>query len=241
MAMLHAAGYHSLTARQLVSYLHGGSVPSPSVAITFDDGPRGLWTYADQILARYHLHGIAFIITSRVGTHLPYYLTWQEIQRMYSSGRWDFESHTDDLHNMVPINASGQLGDPLTNLIWLPSKHQRETLPEFESRIRTDLLESINDITENQLPRPTLFAYPFSVSVGAPPHTASGYANQLIHMLFAAAMTNYVDPAVPLSRREAGSGFISRLEVTRTDSAATLFSTLAADSQPSDRRHQRFR
>lgn len=228
MAMLKAAGYHTLTAGQLVHYLRGGSVPSPSVAITFDDGTRGLWTYADTILARYHFHGISFVITGRVGTHRPYYLTWQEIRSMYSEGRWDFESHTDHLHELVPINASGRLGDALTNLIWLPSQHRRETMPEFITRVRDDLSDSISELTQNQLPRPHLFAYPFSEKFGAPPQTASGYANRLIHQTFAAAMTNYIDPPVSLSRREAANGLISRMELTREDTADTLFSRLQA-------------
>jgi poly-beta-1,6-N-acetyl-D-glucosamine N-deacetylase len=228
MAMLKAAGYHTLTAGQLVHYLRGGSVPSPSVAITFDDGTRGLWTYADKILARYHFHGISFVITGRVGTHRPYYLTWQEIRIMHSSGRWDFESHTDNLHQKVPISASGRLDDPLTNLIWLPSQHRRETMPEFIARVRDDINDSISELTENQLPRPQLFAYPFSESFGAPPQTASGYANRLVQQMFAAAMTNYIEPPAPLSRREAAAGLVSRMELTREDTAGTLFSQLQA-------------
>jgi hypothetical protein len=126
----------------------------------------------------------------------------------------------------VPLTASGQLGDPLTHEIWLPSKNRRETLAEFRVRVRDDLLDSIADFAENQLPRPALFAYPFSASRGSPPFTASGYANKFIHELFAAAMTNYVAPATPLSRREAATRFISRLEVTSADTAEMLFTRL---------------
>jgi biofilm PGA synthesis lipoprotein PgaB len=227
MAMLHAAGYHTLTAKQLVTYLHGGSVPSLSVAITFDDGTRGLWTYADKILARYHFHGISFVITGRVGTRRPYYLTWQEIRRMYASGRWDFESHTDSLHQLVRVSASGALGDPLTRLIWLPGKHRMETLAEFEARIRADLRDSISDMAENGLPRPQLFAYPFSDSLGARPYSAAAWSTRFVNKIFAIAMTNYLDPAVPFSRREAASGGqVSRLEVFSSDTAASLFSQM---------------
>ncbi len=226
MAMLHAAGYRTLTARQIVRYLHGGSVPSPSVAITFDDGARGLWTYADKILQRYSFHAISFVITGRVGTHQPYYLTWQEIELMYASGRWDFGSHTDNLHQLVPVSGSGRLGDPLTQVTWIRSKRRLETISEFRRRVQHDLLTSIADLREHHLPRPRLFAYPSSESFGAPPYSASAYSNALIHRLFSGAMTNYLDPAVPLSRREATSAIISRLEITRPDSAAWLFGRL---------------
>jgi poly-beta-1,6-N-acetyl-D-glucosamine N-deacetylase len=226
MAMLHAAGYHTLTARQLVRYARGGSVPSPSIAITFDDGTRGLWTYADKILHRYSFHGISFLVTSRVGTHQPYYLTWQEVRSMYASGTWDFESHTNDLHHKVLISPR-HLGDPLTQPIWLAAKHRKETLPEFLARVHKDLIQSITDIKKIGLPRPALFAYPFSDSLGARPHTAARYADKMIHEMFALAMTNYLSPATPLSHREvAAGGIVSRLEVTSADTAATLFDRL---------------
>jgi peptidoglycan/xylan/chitin deacetylase (PgdA/CDA1 family) len=229
MAMLHAAGYHTLTARQIVRYVQGGSVPGRSVAITFDDGTRGLWTYASTILRRYHLHAISFIITGRVGTHRPYYLTWQEVRSMYASGNWDFESHTNDLHTQVPV-APGRLGDPLTQRIWLPREHRLESMMEFRMRVQQDLLQSISDIQADHLPRPVLFAYPFSDSVGTRPYAASEYSNKIVHKLFAVAMTNYIDPAVPVSRREASTGLLSRLEVTSKDTGASLFTRLRETS-----------
>ena len=176
---------------------------------------------------RYGFHGISFLITGRVGTHQPYYLTWQEIDRMHASGRWDFESHTANLHQRERVSASGRFGDPLTQLIWIRSKRRLETDAEFRDRVRHDLLASIGIMREHGLPRPALFAYPFSESFGAPPYSASAYANRLIHRLFAAAMTNYLDPAVPVSRREAAGGTISRLEITGADTAATVFRRLA--------------
>lgn len=226
MAMLRAAGYHSMTSSQLVRYLSGKTVPSRSVAITFDDGTRGLWTYADQILKRYGFHGISFVITSRVGTHKPYYLTWQEISLMSASGRWDFGSHTNNLHHKVQVSASGRQGDPLTEQIWLPARHRLETLPEFVARVRTDLHTSISAFTSRHLPRPRLFAYPFSDSLGTAPHNAARLANRLIRQIFAGAMTNYVTPPVPLSRREAATRVLGRLEVHSNDTAASLFTGL---------------
>jgi peptidoglycan/xylan/chitin deacetylase (PgdA/CDA1 family) len=226
MSMLRSAGYHSMTSSQLVRYLRGETVPSRSVAITFDDGTRGLWTYADQILKRYGFHGISFVITSRVGTHKPYYLTWQEISRMSASGRWDFGSHTNNLHHKVQVSGSGRQGDPLTERIWLRGRHRLETLPEFVARVRGDLRTSIRAFTSRSLPRPRLFAYPFSDSLGLAPHTAARLANRLIRQMFAGAMTNYVRPPVPLSRREAATEVLGRLEVHSKDTAASLFAGL---------------
>ena len=101
MKMLHRAGYHTLGAADVLRYRQGGDVPPRSVVITFDDGTKGLWTYADPVLERYGFSAISFLITGRVGTHQPYYLTWPEVSRMQASGRWDFESHTHALHRKI--------------------------------------------------------------------------------------------------------------------------------------------
>jgi poly-beta-1,6-N-acetyl-D-glucosamine N-deacetylase len=225
MAMLHAAGYHALTAGQLVRYAQGGSVPSRSVVITFDGGGRGLWTYADKILRHYRFHGIAFLTTSRIGGRYPYYLTWQEIRSMYSSGYWDFESYTNDLDQTAPI-APGKLGDPLTQRIWLSSKHRLESVPAFVRRVRNDLTQSIIDIENNRLPSPILFAYPFPQSPGAPGDNASTHASSIISRLFALALTSDAGLPVPFSHREAAGGTANRLEITSSDTAATLFNRL---------------
>ena len=77
-------------------------MPPHSVMITFDDGAKGVWQYADPVLARYDLHATAFIITGFVGTHAPYYMTWDEIAELHDSGRWDIEAHTHLGHVQVP-------------------------------------------------------------------------------------------------------------------------------------------
>ena len=110
LTALEAAGYTSITSDQYVDYLNGGEVPERSVLITFDDGTHGLWTYADKILERHGMHGVSFLITGNVGAKRPYYLSWQEIERMADSGRWDFQSHTRKMHARLPVDATGNVG-----------------------------------------------------------------------------------------------------------------------------------
>ena len=50
MRTIHEAGWSTLTAAQIVAWMHGGRCPH-SVMITFDDGAKGVWQYADPILA----------------------------------------------------------------------------------------------------------------------------------------------------------------------------------------------
>ena len=130
--------------------------------ITFDDGTHGLWTHADKILERHGMHGVAFLITGNVGAKRPYYLSWQEIDRMAASGRWDFQSHTRKMHARMPIDAAGAVASEMVHRRWLFESNRAETLGEFELKIREDLRGSVQDIVGHGLPRPRLFAFPFS-------------------------------------------------------------------------------
>lgn len=236
MAALERAGYRSLTTDQFVDYLKGGPAPRRSVYITFDDGPDGLWVYGDRILARHHMHGAVFLISGRVDRR-PYYLSWNEIGRMAGSGRWDFQDHTHDLHLRGAVDAAGHTASMLANRLWLKDENRLETRKEYERRVTADIEQSFADFADHGLPRPRLFAYPFSeaterVNVPQPGPTLQ----DLMNRYFVATMTN--DSARPLTagRRAASARVVQRLEVLRTTGPAALMSRIARWTQvaPSD-------
>jgi hypothetical protein len=95
MAALHRAGFHTVTARQMLAFLHDhAQLPDRPLLIAFDDGLGPEWRVADPILAKYHMHATAFAITRRV-QHGFYYLHPAETEAMIESGRWDMERHAD--------------------------------------------------------------------------------------------------------------------------------------------------
>ncbi|MGN6333089.1 MAG: polysaccharide deacetylase family protein [Motilibacteraceae bacterium] len=221
MEMLHEAGYRTLTAQEFLRYRAGGDVPPRSVLITFDDGTRGLWTYADQVLARYGFTAVSFLITGQVGTHAPYYLTWSQVERMERSGRWDFESHTHDLHTKV-VGPDGQDASALTARLPVAGGG-RESLAAFRARITADLQQSLRDFAAHGLPRPQLFAWPFSDVVGEqsdPPAAAAATAE--VHQLFKTAFVDVGRP-LPATREEVAGGTVQRLELFADDTDRTLF------------------
>lgn len=217
LTALKAAGYTSITTDQYVDYLNGGEIPERAVMITFDDGTHGLWTYADKILERLGMHGVSFIITANVGEKRPYYLSWQEISRMAASGRWDFQSHTRKMHAKLPIDAEGTVASEMVNRRWLFEEGRRETLAEFEDKIRTDLQGSIDDITGHGLPRPRTFAFPFSQGYrlleGGDPEAAA-VAEAVIDELFAGSFNNAPPQPLPPGARAAEAGMTGRIEIT---------------------------
>lgn len=225
LAMLQAAGYRTLRASQFLAYRQGRYTPPPrSVLITFDDGTAGLWRYADSILEKYGFTAVSFLITQRVGTRKPYYLTWDLVQQMSATGRWDFESHTANLHTKIRT-ANGTLGGALSHRMQVNGRW--ETQQAFEARVRSDLERSISDITAHGLPRPELFAYPFSdvVAKGAEGQEAA-VPRSIVSSLFPIAFVDVEPGALPASRREVLKQVISRAEVFHSDDELSVFHRL---------------
>jgi peptidoglycan/xylan/chitin deacetylase (PgdA/CDA1 family) len=162
MSLLHSAGWHTITNADFIDWINGGDLPAHSVLVTFDDGARGVWRYADPVLRQYGMHATAFIITGWVGTHVPYYMTWPELQRMQADGHWDLQAHTNLGHTRVAADAKGNVKPFLATQAWLPGQRRVETIAEYTRRVSADLQACIAAFRAHGLPRPWLFAYPFS-------------------------------------------------------------------------------
>ncbi|MFI9639313.1 polysaccharide deacetylase family protein [Micromonospora sp. NPDC051925] len=226
LTALRAAGYRTISSAQYVDYLRGGAVPARSVYLTFDDGTRGLWSYADKILERHDMVAAAFLITAQVGEHRPYYLSWAEVNRMARSGRWSFQAHTHDLHTRVQT-APGQLGSPLTHRRWEPTTGAQESLAAYEQRLTADFDAMFAAFAAHDLPRPQLFAYPFSeIGDATTDPEAAAFSRDLIAARFVGALTNKSLAPDPTSRRSAAGGQVERAEVYATTSAAELVSAV---------------
>jgi biofilm PGA synthesis lipoprotein PgaB len=222
-----AAGYHTLTTDQLVSYLHGGATPPRSLYLTFDDGTQGLYEYADSILERNHMTAASFLITGRLGHNQPYYLSWPEIALMAASGRWDFQAHTYDLHSRGEVGPAKAFGSLLTGSSW-PTSSRMETVPEHVRRVSQDFTHMFADFANHGLPRPQVFAYPFSESDPSYDRAAVEATAAVIAKDFAVALTNKMSEPTPVSRRSGIAGVVERLEVFGTTDTSTLLAEIGA-------------
>jgi biofilm PGA synthesis lipoprotein PgaB len=227
MAALHRDGFHTISAATFVHFLDDSSVrlPSRPLLITFDDGAKGTWIYADPVLRRLHYRATVFLITGDVSHHQPYYLDWAEVEAMHRSGRWDFGSHTSNGHGRIPVDGTGTTNPFLTNREWLADQDRLETLDEYRARVTADINRSITDIVSHGLPRPRMFAYPFSAfrtptnDPAVPP-----VLDSILKARFRALMDNVNDPTA-VSRGM--SSPLPRVEVYRTTTTAALLKQLA--------------
>lgn len=228
LQMLHVAGYQSLTLQEFQDYLSGDYLPSTrSVLITFDDGTSGLWTYADRILERYGFRATSFVITGSVGTHQPYYLSWPELRRMQATGRWEFGSHTNDLHHRVSDPVAGHPAGLLAPQV--DASGELEDGAAYAARVAADLDASVAAMTEHGLPAPRAFAYPFSQAgdgTGTPPDET--VAGRLIHERFDLAFVNSSGTASGVSTGPPADGLIHRFELLADDDHRTLFEQVVA-------------
>jgi hypothetical protein len=173
-------------------------------------------------------------ITGRVGTHRPYYLTWQELARLKDSGRWDVESHTREGHGRIVVDQRGTRWPALINRTWFANDGRLETLGEFSVRVTRDLRGARADLVRHGFPAPILFAYPFSAEISPTNDPAApAITRAIVARLFAGSMTNVL-PDRMVSNRDRGRRSIPRLEVFRATSVRMLCAriALAAPSSP---------
>lgn len=237
LVALAEAGYRTVGSQEYVDYLNGAPAGPRSVYVTIDDGTAGLYRFADRVLQRQHMRAAAYLVSSRVGTHKPYYLTWKQVRQMRDSGRWDFEAHTHDLHTRGPVGTDRVNGSLLTGRAWDPKTDQPETRDQHRARVSVDLSAQLSDFALHGLPRPQLFSYPFSDLGSHTDSEALQDTRTMIGDMFVGAFTNRPDGPSSTSRRAAAAGEIRRIEVNGDTTPAALVAEVGSwTAIPPDRR-----
>lgn len=78
------------------------TAPPKPIVLTFDDGYIDFYTTAFPILRRFNFHAVSFIPTGLMNQ--GYYMSWDQIKKIQSSGLITFESHTVTHANLVSLN-----------------------------------------------------------------------------------------------------------------------------------------
>lgn len=228
LSMLDAAGYTSITAGQMAAYLSGEPVPPRSVWITFDDGTKGVWQWADPILERHGFTATAFIITGSVGERQPYYLTWGELREMRESGRWDIEAHTHAGHYHVNANESGsETGPFLLTREWLDNEGRAESVEEWRNRVGADLDKCVDVLMSHGFAHPLFFAHPFAAVDDATDPSLPPLLDELIEDRFVASVANDFH-ATTVGEGQIVNRHILRVAVRGDTSTRDLFERLRA-------------
>ena len=104
MAAIHAAGYTTITQRQLFDALyHGAALPRKPVIVSVDDGYVDDVTQVLPALRRYGMRATFYVITGRV--HEPGFLSTRQIRELEAAGM-DIGAHTRTHPNLPALPAA---------------------------------------------------------------------------------------------------------------------------------------
>ena len=132
-------GYTTVLPGELAA---GMELPEKAVMITFDDGYASSYSLAFPLLKEFNAKAVISLITST----LERTLTWTQCREMAQSGLVEFGSHTHAVHNTF-----------LGGIQRLPDESQAD----YEARIFTDIMTSIELIEQNLSTKVQMFAYPY--------------------------------------------------------------------------------
>lgn len=108
MNYLSQSGYTPVTLDTLYGIFNGqASVPGKPIVLTFDDGYIDFYTTAFPILRRFNFHAVSFIPTGLIGG--SYYMNWNQIKEIASSGLVTFEGHTVTHANLSSLSDAAVL------------------------------------------------------------------------------------------------------------------------------------
>ncbi|SHH36923.1 Polysaccharide deacetylase [Anaerosphaera aminiphila DSM 21120] len=145
--------FHFLSTDEIVNAIENNEkLPANSILIAFDDGYKDNFTNVLPILEKYDAKATVFVIGSYIG-EVKNYLTWDQIQQMSDSDRFNIESHSYNLHDLF-------LDGPHKGKTWLSEKLEGETDEEYYAKVKNDLVWNNNLIYEHTSIFPNAIAYP---------------------------------------------------------------------------------
>jgi peptidoglycan/xylan/chitin deacetylase (PgdA/CDA1 family) len=221
MALLHTAGYESITLEQLRAYLAGDSVglPAHPFLLTFDDSLASSFDGADAVLRQLGWSAVMFVDVGSVEEGHDGYASWQQIEAAQRSGRWEMQLHAGRGHHNIPYDAAKTMGPFYANRV-LAS----ETLGDWERRVVGDLEWGQAKLREH-VPsyRPLSFAPPYGnfgqLATDDPgiPGRLGAILRQRYGMVFVQQPARYAHP---------GESVVPRLQITRKMTGGALHAWL---------------
>ena len=139
-------GYSTVLPSELAA---GEPLPERAVMLTFDDGYENNYTIAYPILQEFQCKAVISLIVSYQDRQEPGWLTWDMCAEMLKSGLVEIGSHTYDCHQ--------DSGCGIRRL-------EGECREDYESRVLTDIQDSIDLIEANLDTTVRFFAYPNGIT-----------------------------------------------------------------------------
>ena len=160
---LKDAGYTSVSFEDLCDYVYNGaSLPEQPVVITFDDGYKSVYDEAYPILRKYDTKATVFIIgvlhgeshyKGRNDLSITPHLDDAEVKEMAASGMISIQSHSYDMHQLVPYEPES----PRVGIL----RREDESKAEYEAAFTEDFTLASGQIEQITGLNPFVYSYPY--------------------------------------------------------------------------------
>jgi peptidoglycan/xylan/chitin deacetylase (PgdA/CDA1 family) len=218
LTMMKHAGYQTIDLQTFLRFVQGQRVELPPrpLLITFDDARADSWTGGDGILQELGFNAVMYVDVGRVEDGNPEYLTWEELETVQSSGRWQLQLHSGRGHRQIQFGPGDDDYGP-----FYAYREQDESFEEWQDRARSDI-EWGQETLRGHIPayRPLAFAPPYG-NYGQEGSNDSRIAPDLLGWLtdrYDAVFTQDVN-----ARAHNGSSQpLGRIQVTRADTSGEV-------------------
>lgn len=174
MELMHHAGYQTVSLKTYIRFVAGKRprLPERPFLLTFDDARADSWLGADNVLGKLGYTAVLFVDTGALDSDKPEYMTWDELEEVQRSGRWDAQLHSGRGHTNIRYGPGENDVGP-----YYAYRAEGESLNDWRRRAKGDVEWGIQQMKEH-LPGWQLLAF-------APPYGNLGQVS-----------TN--DPEIPL-------------------------------------------
>ena len=162
-AWIKAQDFHPVSVAQIIASRNGGPrLPSRPILLSFDDAYKSQYTKVFPLLEQYGYPGLIGVVTRWTDTPrgqplrisakslMPpgYFMNWDDLREMASSGLVELASHTHDMHHGALANPQGNELPAASAHLYLQDRQRYETDDEYHARIHGDLKRSIDLIRQ---------------------------------------------------------------------------------------------
>ena len=159
MTMIEYAGYQTIDLPTFLRFVHGDPVELPPrpLLLTFDDARADSWTGSDGILQKLGFNAVMFVDVGRVDDGDPEYLTWQELETVQASGRWQLQLHSGHGQQQIKYGPGPNDYGP-----YYAYEEQDEDFDGWRKRVRSDIDWGQETLADHiRAYRPLAFAPPY--------------------------------------------------------------------------------
>jgi peptidoglycan/xylan/chitin deacetylase (PgdA/CDA1 family) len=159
MALLSHAGYETIELDEFVRFVGGQDVrlPPRPLLLTFDGGRLDSWTRSDAVLRERGFNAVIFVNVGRTEREHPGHLTYDELDRLQASGRWDVQLQAGNAGGLIKYGPADDDVGPFNAY-----RGTEEVLGGWRERVFGDISYGEEQLAHHvEGYRPLAFAPPF--------------------------------------------------------------------------------